>query len=725
MKPAIILLFVSILCPLCSISQIVLSEDFQSSTLSGWTNQTNATDGGWKAGTPAGLSSQFWPIAPNGSAFIAATNDDGCNCDKSQDFLISPPLNFKGLSGIALQADIFFAKGTYQSFTEQATVEISLDGDNWTVLEELHGHGGWDTHKINLSAYAGNDSVYVAFHYNDNGGWMFGFAIDNIIFEVPLSSDAALIDLKSLPYGEENKDISIAGTVLNNGLNPITSLELVYTLNGEDSTAVILDGLDIQPFTSFEFMHPVLWTPGSSGLFDVNVEIVAVNMAIDEDSTNNSLTFQTEIFPHINPPNRIDEFLNTLPVFTIIASAADGLDKPNDLDFFPILAKNELWVVNERAEHNGGNTVTIYDAATPQQTMLNRTDGNAWHFMSMPTGIAFSDNFNFATSPGIKDANHNNGTFTGPALWSSDPDIYAQPSGGNGSHLDMLHGSPFSMGIASESDNVFWVFDGWNETIVRYDFKNDHGPGNDDHADAMVRRYTEIQVKKDGIVPSHLVFDKTSNWLYVVDNGNNRVVRLDIQSGNVINSLPLINEPLAEHSEMGNVVWEVVADSLDRPCGIEIFENRLLVGDFTTGQIIIYDLDNAFLELGRIETGQPGLTGIKIGPDGAIWYTNRLQNTLTKLEPGDPTSTFENRFASQVKVMPNPTSGNLIVEIPQVDGTNRTKLELRDVTGKHLMSIQNMETIQSLNLENYPDGIYFLSVSNEAYFTTIKVVLKS
>ncbi|MDQ3017001.1 MAG: T9SS type A sorting domain-containing protein, partial [Bacteroidota bacterium] len=655
---------------------------------------------------------------------IAATNDDGCNCDKSQDFLISPPLDFKGLSGIALQVDIFFAMGTYESSTEQGTVEISLDGDNWTVLEELHGHGGWDTHKINLSAYAGLDSVYVAFHYNDNGGWVFGFAIDNIIFEVPLASDAALINLKSLPYGEENKDIAIAGAVLNNGLNPITSLEFVYTINGGDSTPVILDGLDIQPFTSFEFVHPVLWTPASSGLFDVKVEIVAVNMAIDDDSTNNSLSYQTEIFPHISPPNKIDEFLNTEPVFTTIASAADGLDKPNDLDFFPILAKNELWVVNERVENTGGNTVTIYDAATPQQTMLNRTDGNAWHFMSMPTGIAFSDNFNFATSPGVKDANHNNGTFTGPALWSSDPDIYAQPSGGNGSHLDMLHGSPFSMGIASESDNVFWVFDGWNETIVRYDFNGDHGPGNDDHADAIVRRYTEIQVKKDGIVPSHLVLDKTTNWLYVVDNGNNRVVRLDIQSGNVINSLPLINEPLAEHSEMGNVIWEVVADSLNRPCGIEIFENRLLVGDFTTGQIIIYDLDNAFLELGRIETGQPGLTGIKIGPDGAIWYTNRLQNTLTKLEPGDPTSTFENRLASQVKVMPNPTSGNLIVEIPQVDGTNGTKLELRDVTGKHLMSIQNMETVQSLNLENYPDGIYFLSVSNEAYFTTIKVVLK-
>jgi len=724
MKSAILLLFVSTLYPLCGISQIVLSENFESGMLSGWSNQTNATDGGWKAGTATGLSSQYWSLVANGSNYIAATNDDGCNCDKSQDYLISPPLNLTGLSGAALQVDIFFGKGTYQLFTERGTIEVSTDGNNWTILEDLHGHGGWDTHKLDLSNFVGQDSVYIAFHYNDNGGWLFGFAIDNVIVEVPPSLDVAMTGLNSRAYGEENKDINISGTLVNNGLTPITSMEIGYTVNEGSPELIMLDGLDIQPFSYFEFIHPVAWTPTAGGNYDIKVEIISVNMTEDEDTTNNALAFQTEIFTHVIPPNRIDEFLETNPVFTIIATSADGLDKPNDLDFFPILAKNELWVVNEQVENTGGNTVTIYDAATPQQTMLNRIDGNAWHFMSLPTGIAFSDNFNFATSPGIKDANHSNGTFTGPSLWSSDPDIYAQPSGGNGSHLDMLHGSPFSMGIASESDNVFWVFDGWNETIVRYDFRDDHGPGNDDHADAIVRRFNEIQVKKDGFVPSHLVLDKNTNWLYVVDNGNNRVVRLDIHSGDVINSLPLINEPLAEHSEMGNVIWEVVADSLDRPCGIEILENRLLVGDYTTGQIMVYDMDNAFLELGRIETGQTGLTGIKIGPDGAIWYTNRLQNTLTKMEPGETTSILENELASQVRVMPNPTSGNLLVEIPQVDGTKGTHLELRDITGKHLMSIQNMQTAQQLNLENYPDGIYLLSVSNESYFTTIKVVLK-
>ena len=158
-------------------------------------------------------------------------------------------------------------------------------------------------------------------------------------------------------------------------------------------------------------------------------------------------------------PNRVDDFLGTGADFTQIASSAQQLDRPTDLDFFPILGKYELWVVNQRTENEGGSTVTLFNAGQDNQETLQRVDGNAWHFMSLPTGIAFAESGFFGTSPGVQDANHSGGTFTGPSLWTSDEDIYARPSGGNGSHMDMLHGSPFSMGIAHEKDNVYWVYD--------------------------------------------------------------------------------------------------------------------------------------------------------------------------------------------------------------------------------------------------------------------------
>jgi hypothetical protein len=136
------------------------------------------------------------------------------------------------------------------------------------------------------------------------------------------------------------------------------------------------------------------------------------------------------------------------------------------------------------------------------------------------------------------------------------------------------------MGIAHEVDNVFWVYDDWNNDIVRYDFVDDHGPGADDHADGIVRRYSNIGIEADGDIPNHLILDKDTDWLYFVDNGNDRVIRLDINSATNSNGLPGINEPLAEHSSMTGFDYEVIIDSdLERPCGIEIFENTLLVGE--------------------------------------------------------------------------------------------------------------------------------------------------
>lgn len=706
--------------------QTIFQEDFETGSLpSGWTRTTLATDGGWQVSDPAALSSQYWPIASNGSSKIAATNDDACNCNKREDYLITPPLDFSGMTSIALGFDYLFGKGSYQSFTERATIEVSLNGIDWIELAELGGHGAkWESQKLDLSTYAGQDSVFIAFHYDDTGGWLYGLAVDNIKVEIPFTLDAELKKLASRAFGEENTDIPIHGTIFNNSATLISSLEIGYSVNGENPEIALFDSLAILPFTSSEFHHPVLWKPTQSGDYQISVTIHSVNGLLDENAMNDTLLFDTKIYPQVIIPNKIDELLAAPPVFTTIATAADGLDKPTDLDFFPILGKNELWVVNQRIESSGGSTLTIYDAGAPDESFLGRVDGNAWHFMSLATGIAFSDNFNFGTSPGVQDANHGGGSFTGPTLWSSDPEIYAQPSGGNGSHLDMLHASPYSMGIASEGDNVFWVFDGGNSNIVRYDFREDHGPGNDDHTDGIVRRYSEVKVKRDTNIPSHLVLDKSTGWLYIVDNGNDRILRLDIHSGNVVNSLPLINEPLAEYSQMGNVTWEVIIDSLTRPSGIELMDNRLLVSDYTTGDISVYDVNSNFVELGKIATGQPGLTGIKVGPDGSLWYTNRTQNTLVRIEPGEISKVEDINPLSSIRVSPNPTSGILTFDIGDENLIDHLQLVLRNTEGKMISKTNINEPHQQIDLMDLPNGLYLLTISNSTNSITQKIVLQ-
>ena len=635
-----------------------------------------------------------------------------------------PPLDMTDLTSLVLEADVFFGAQTYQGITEAGTIEVSIDNmQTWTVLANLIGD--WETQIVDLSNYAGENSVIVAFHYNDGGGWLYGLALDNVKLVVPLTLDAGLVEVNAKPFAELSDEITIGGTILNNGVTTIESLEITYSPSGGTPVVETLSGLNIEGFENYIFSLPTVWTPGTEGVFNVDVEITAVNGMVDEDAANNALDFETEIFPKVITPNIIDGYLNTIPVVSTVSTGSDNLNKPTDLDFFPILAKNELWVINQRIEADGGSTSTFYNVGEPDQTSLHRIDGNSWHFMSLPTAIAFSDNGNFGSSAGVQDANHGGGTFTGPTLWSSDPDIYAQPSGGNGSHLDMLHGSPYSMGIASESENAFWVFDGWNNEIVRYDFVEDHGPGADDHSDGIVRRYKDFSVERDGNIPSHLVLDKATGWLYIVDNGNDRVLRLDINSGNIGGALPEINEALAEHSSVVNTTWEVIIDSgLDRPCGIEIIENRLMVSDYATGEIVIYDIDNSFAELGRIETGEPGITGIKVGPDGNIWYTNRTNNSLNKVEAGAPVSinSVENNFS--ITLSPNPTTDILNIKLDIPTFNDDLDFQLIDLAGKAILSGKIQGKTHELNLGLYPKGAYFLKIFNTDFSLFEKVILQ-
>ncbi|MFM9944449.1 MAG: hypothetical protein ACKVQB_04380 [Bacteroidia bacterium] len=325
-----------------------------------------------------------------------------------------------------------------------------------------------------------------------------------------------------------------------------------------------------------------------------------------------------------------------LPDFNLIANNIDKISIPQDLDFNPTKT-NELWIVNKGTESTGSNTVTLTNAGEVNQEAIYKKDGNAYHFMSLTSGLAFSENGNWGSSPNVLDANHQGGRYTGPTLWSSDFSIYGVIGNPptqkvNGSHLDMVHQSPYCMGIAAERENVFWVFDGYYNNIIRYDFAADHGPGQDYHADAKLKRYNEVTVKRDATLPSHLILDKDKKWLYIVDGGNKRILRMDITTGIVAAKLPPVSEVLAEYSRMEGATWEVFYDqNLQKPCGIEIKDNRLFVSDYATGEIICFDV-NTKKEMARINTGSPGIMGIKIH-NGKLWYVNATNNAVMIVEP--------------------------------------------------------------------------------------------
>lgn len=515
--------------------------------------------------------------------------------------------------------------------------------------------------------------------------------------------------------------VDIKAHIFNGGTTTITSYDLKYTIDGGVINTHNVTGTSLANYESQEVTHSIPMNIATNGVYEIKIWTDNLNNGnLDFVNSNDTLTKQTEAGP--GTPNYIDSYIGQNVTVTQVANSSNQVNNPTDLDFHPVLSNNELWICNKGTENSGGSTVTIYNAGEVGQNSVYKQDGNAYHFMSLPTGIAFSKNGNWANSPGIYDANHDGGAaFTGPALWSSDMNVYAQPSGGNGSHLDMLHYSPYSQGIATEKDNVFWVFDGNTNDIVRYDFAEDHGPGNSFHGDAIVRRYSDDAVAKDPAnnIVSHLVLDDELQWLYVVDHGNQRIIRIDITTGSDQGGAPNYpaNETVAEYTEYTGYTQESVVTGLSKPAGIDIIDNRMIVSEFETGEIIIYDITSVpAVELGRIATGLSSVQGIKIGPSGHIWFVDKNTSGVYKLETQ---GLGIEELAINFDVYPNPSTGEINV---LVKNTIQGSIEIHGIHGNIVMNQPFIGQQKSFNLDVAP-GVYFVSLNENGVTSEIKKVI--
>ncbi len=341
--------------------------------------------------------------------------------------------------------------------------------------------------------------------------------------------------------------------------------------------------------------------------------------------------------------NYLDSYIGNSPTMTVIATSANQLNMPQDLDFKP--GTNELWVC-QYGDATGGSMDIFYNAGMSSQTNQLRHDSHADHFYYYPSAIAFSNIGELANTNEIQNTSSSSTTFMGPALWLADTAIFANIWQGGwsngyplGSHIDMLHQSPFSMGIAWDSAKAYWVMDGYNGNICKYDFVNDHSPGYDNHSAGKIWRYSDVTVTRVPQVPSHMVLDKTNGWLYFIDGGSKKVKRMNVNNGVISGTLTVpstANESLAGYwNVLGSTVQTL--DSLTtQPCGMDYYNGRLVVSDYTNGNIYLYNTAGTFSILDTIVTGHPGMMGVKIGNDGHIWCVNKTENKIYRLDVALP-----------------------------------------------------------------------------------------
>jgi Outer membrane protein Omp28/Secretion system C-terminal sorting domain len=299
-------------------SQTYLTEDFNAGTLPvGWSQTTEATDGGWLFDVSDDLSSATFVVPDNGTN-VAATNDDGCNCDKSADRIILPSVDLSSAVTPFILFDQYYLGQTYQGDTESASLEASIDGGvTWNIVSEITGNtiNAFESRAYSLGTLTGESDVILSILYNDGGGWLYGFAIDNLsVTEPPQGLDLSIENFSTSFYFDlipayvnaaavkVGQEISFPFLIKSNFADVVTSFDATITATGGGTITQTFDGLSLNWLETAQliFTNTLI---ANDGLNDYTITISNVNGTSDDNETNNDLASSSTAYT-LNPDKK-------------------------------------------------------------------------------------------------------------------------------------------------------------------------------------------------------------------------------------------------------------------------------------------------------------------------------------------------------------------------------------------------------------------------------------
>lgn len=121
------------------------------------------------------------------------------------------------------------------------------------------------------------------------------------------------------------------------------------------------------------------------------------------------------------------------------------------------------------------------------------------------------------------------------------------------------------------------------------------------------------------------------------------------------------------------------------------------------------------------------ISPIKFTYDGSGNRIERVINmtkSATALENNDlPITTITDRVKDrEIRIYPNPTKGNLKVEVLDFDKIKNATLNLLNMQGQSVMKTKMVTNLADLDISNRPNGIYILQIIIDGKASTWKII---
>jgi uncharacterized repeat protein (TIGR01451 family) len=361
----------------------LLSEGFEVWPPAGWTidAEPDSCDT-WLSSTDTESSN-----LTGGTGLAADANSDYCG-DAMDTWMISPSLDFSGFDGVSLQF-----KSDFNDYgnVDDGYVDVSLDGGTtWTNVFHYDSADfrGPRTEIVDLSAYAGQTTVTLRFHYVAPD-WDWWWQVDDVLVTGIVGTGALIADLHIplavLPTSSNIPSFLRFETHRDAALETVSDLVAVEITDGNtyESGLVVADletfTLDPDPTNS----DPV---DDISQVFVKKFDVPAYSIRLVAEITE-STSLDLDMFLYYDQNG--DGMLSSADY--LVASSATGavleyLNAPKDWIYWP--AVDTYFIVVQNWNGAVGDTVTLASAIVPLSPEVGNYDVIVP--ATNPAGVPFS-----------------------------------------------------------------------------------------------------------------------------------------------------------------------------------------------------------------------------------------------------------------------------------------------------------------------------------------------
>jgi len=598
--------------------------------------------------------------------------------------LVSPSMDLTGYESVVLRFKHYL--DNYGGGQYSIGAATRSGGGAWNIVWEVAPNSSIGPEDLLITVENGDvgqgDFQFCLFLdgnlYNMNYWYL-----DDISLYIPANLDGELQAITTYPF--VNGPTPVTGVVFNNGLSPISSLEIQWQANGGELFTSSLSGLNVNMGDTYNFTcNDYFNYPIDS--YDLQVWISKVNGNADDNPDNNSLIKEISVVSHI---------VDRKPLFEEFTSSTCSPCASFNSGFVP-------WCNT----HIDDITLVKYQMNWP---------GSGDPYYTEEGGVR-RDYYGVTWVPWLV----GNGSFV-------NTDMGAVNNFYNGA----METPGFASFVATRSTVTKGTTMDIEVTILPY---------------ANFNNFKLMVVVFENLTTQNVATNGETEFEHVmmkmVPDANGTDINMsDRQPLTITQSVDLAGTNVEEWDDLGVAV--IIQDLASKEVfqsgyAVEngVFANDASLSELNMDGVLIPGFTSDELEY-NIElpdgtTEVPLITGVPTDPNATVIvvpatelpgstivdvFAEDLKTHLTYTVNFTVIEGVEDQHADKISIYPNPTSG-----IVNLAGATNAHVTVYNTTGMIVADYPGLVG-QSIDLSAQPNGIYFLKVSTEAFVTTKRISL--